>query len=452
MTPELDADVAVVGAGLAGLVAARSLAASGAEVLVVEARERVGGRLVSEPIDGGEQLELGGQWVGPTQDRVLALVRDLGLGLFPTRTDGDNLIELEGRLRRYRGTIPKLSPLVLLDLAQTRYRLGRLAKRIDPAAPWAAPGASRLDSVSLAEWLRRTARTRIARELVALSCRTVWGAEPRELSLLYVLAYIRAADGFDSLLDVEGGAQQDRVVGGSALLAIRIAEELGERVRTGAAVSRIAWTPDGVEVSAREFTFAARRAVIAVPPGPLARIDFDPPLPEPHAQLARRMAGGWLIKIAATYDEPFWRSQGLSGEAISLTGPVTVAFDNSPPSGTPGALTGFVGAADAPGYAALPSEERRSVALRSLARLFGPRAEHADGFFERDWARERWSLGGPVSNVATGALSTFGPALRESVGPLHWAGAERSARWCGYMDGAVRSGEDAASAILKRST
>lgn len=448
MTREHDADVAVVGAGLAGLVAARRCEAGGASVVVLEARERVGGRLLSEPIGQGEQVEMGGQWVGPTQDRVLALVAELGLELFGTRTEGQNLLEVDGRLRRYRGTIPKLGPLVLLDLERTRRRLARLAGKVDPAAPWEARRARALDSVSLGHWLHRTARSRQGRDLVRVSCRTVWGAEPEELSLLHALAYIRAGGGFDALLDVEGGAQQDRIVGGSQLLALRIAERLDERVRTGVPVARIAWSADGVVISTATGAVRARRAILAVPPGPLGQVAFEPALPAPQAQLIRRTTGGWLIKVATVYEEPFWRADGLSGEAVSTDGPVTITFDNSPPSGSPGALTGFVGGADAREFAALPAEARRRAALDGLARLFGARARQASMYLERDWLAEPWSLGGPVANLAAGALTSFGPALERPLGPLHWAGAERASRWRGYMDGAVRSGESAASAAL----
>ena len=441
-------DVAVIGAGLAGLAAARRLAEGGARVIVLEASDRVGGRTVNEPISDSEQTEMGGQWVGPTQDRVLALIEELGLETFPTRTEGQNVIEMGGRLRRYRGTIPKLSPLVLADLGLARMRLGRAVRKVDPAAPWEAKGAAELDSVTFGEWIERHTKTRKARELIALSCKTVWGAEPRELSLLWALGYMGAGGGFEKLLDVEDGAQQDRIVGGSALIAERMAEVLGGRVRTSFAATHVWWGQDGVEIGTSGETVRARTAVIAVPPALVGTITFEPGLPESHAALAEAWKGGDLIKLTATYAEPFWRDDDLSGEGVGTTGAVSVTFDNTPPSGSPGALVGFVGGDDAPGYAELPDAGRREVALGGFARLFGPNALEADRFLERDWLAEEWAKGGPVSNLGPGVLATHGRALREPVGPLHFAATEYASVWCGYMDGAVRSGEAAATAIL----
>jgi len=443
------ADVAVVGAGIAGLVAARRLADMDRDVVVLEARDRVGGRTVNAPISGSEATEMGGQWVGPTQDRVLSLIAELGLETFPTRTEGHNVIEAGGRLRRYRGTIPRLPPLVLADLAIARLKLGRAMRKVDPAAPQDAPKASELDSRTLGDWLEENVRTHAARELIALSAKTVWGAHPGELSLLWALAYMGAGGGFEKLLDVEGGAQQDRVAGGSALIAERMAAELGGRVRCGVPAARVSWDEGWVEIANDGGEVVrAHHAVIAVPPSLLERISFSPDLPDAHAQLAGAWRGGNLIKVTAVYERPFWRSAGLSGEAVSTEGPISIAFDNTPPSGSPGALVGFVGGSDAPGYAALPAAGRRDVALGTFARLFGPEALDAERFLERDWLAAEWSQGGPVSNLGPGVLSRQGHALREPAGPIHFAATEYAPVWCGYMDGAVRSGEAAAAAIL----
>ena len=440
-------DVAVIGAGIAGLTAARRLAEGGADVVVLEASDRVGGRTVNESISDTEATEMGGQWVGPTQDRILALLGELGLETFPTRTDGKNVIEMGGRLRRYRGTIPRLSLPVLLDLGIARLRLARTMRRVDPAAPWEASGAAELDSETLGDWVERNTRSRRARDLIALSCKTVWGAEPGELSLLWALAYMGAGGGFEKLLDVEGGAQQDRIVGGSALISQRMADELGDRVRTGFPVTKVAWDEEVLcEGPAGEVR--ARYAVIAVPPSLLGAVSFTPGLPASQAALMGAWRGGNLIKLTAVYDEPFWREDGLSGEAVSETGPVSIMFDNTPASGSPGALVGFVGGEDAPGYAAMGQGERRAAALACFARIFGQKALGVNAFHERNWLSEPWARGGPVSNLAPDALARHGPALREPAGPLRFAATEYATVWRGYMDGAVRSGETAAAAIL----
>jgi monoamine oxidase len=446
---ELEADVVVVGAGLAGLAAARAVVAAGAEPVVLEARDRVGGRLVNASVGEGKAVEMGGQWIGPTQDRIAAVASDVGVETFPTHAEGENLLRLDGRLRRYRGTIPRLNPLVLADIGLSLRRLNRLAARIDPEAPWRAADAARLDRTSLGEWIERKMRTRTARRLLAVAGRTIFGAEPEEISLLHACFYVRSAGSFELLTDVEGGAQQDRFVGGSQLVAIRMAEELGEWVVLGAPVRRIEHGPEGVRVEGADGSLVrARRAIVALPPPLTARIDFHPPLPPARQQLAQRMAHGWLVKATAIYSEPFWRADGLSGEGLNAAGPVTTTFDNSPPDGSPGALVGFVGGRDARAFAHLGDSERRRAVLGCFESLFGPRAAAAEAYLERDWAGEEWTGGGPVCNFATGGWTAAGPALRVPVGPIHWAGAETATRWAGYMDGAVRSGERAAAEAL----
>ncbi|HYH62606.1 MAG TPA: FAD-dependent oxidoreductase, partial [Solirubrobacterales bacterium] len=238
---------------------------------------------------------------------------------------------------------------------------------------------------------------------------------------------------------------------GSALICDRLAAALGDRVLTGRQVTQVRAGDGSLEIGSEDGDpVRARRAVIAVPPSLLREISFEPGLPAGHAALAEAWKGGNLIKVTAVYPEPFWRDAGLSGEGVSLDGPVTITFDNAPPSGSPGALVGFVGGSDVPGYNDLPDAGRRDVALGTFARLFGPLALNAEAFLERDWFAEDYSRGGPVSNLGPGVLSRHGRALREPAGPIHFAATEYASRWCGYMDGAVRSGEAAAADILSR--
>ncbi len=448
MPAQRQADVAIVGAGLAGLVAARRLAQAGRSVLVLEARERVGGRTLNLPVADDAVVEIGGQWVGPTQDRVLALIEELGMGTFPTHTEGRNLLELGGGRRRYRGTIPKISPLVLWDIDRARRRFDRLARSVPPEAPWDAPGAERLDALTLGDWVDANVRTARARKLFEIACGTVWGMRPERMSLLWALTCAGSAGGFEALIDTEGGAQQDRVVGGSQLLCERMATELAEAVVLGAPVERLDQDEGTVRVATGETEVGARRAVVAMAPDLTARIAFTPSI-DAHHQLARGMASGALTKCTAIYDEPFWRAEGLTGEALSDRGPIATSFDNSPPEGRPGVLVGFIAGPDALDHAQQPASERRRRAAECLARLFGEPARHPRAYHEQAWAEEQWSAGGPVSSPAPGVLSAFGEQLRLPAGRVHWAGAETASVWCGYMDGAVRSGERAAAEVLE---
>ncbi|HET8976475.1 MAG TPA: FAD-dependent oxidoreductase [Solirubrobacterales bacterium] len=449
MAERREADVAVVGAGLAGLAAARALAAAGRRAVVVEARDRVGGRTLNLELDGGAVVEIGGQWVGPTQTRLLALAAELGVETFPTHIEGRNVLDLGGRRSLYRGTIPRISPAVLLDVARARRRFDRLTASVPPEAPWEAPDAVRLDALTLGAWLERNVRTARARRLFEIAVGTVWGMPPSQMSLLWALTCAASGGGFDALVDTEGGAQQDRFAGGSQELSLRMASELGEGALVlGSPVREISQDAGGVTVIAAAAEVRARRAVVAMAPDLTGRIGFDPEPGGRRRQLAARMASGALTKCTAVYAEPFWRAEGLSGEGVSDAGPVETTFDNSPPGGSPGVLVGFIPGPAAVEHAALPASERRRRALGSLARLFGEDARHPRAYFEQAWGEERWSAGGPVCSPAPGALTAYGDELRRPAGRVHWAGAETSAVWCGYMEGAVRSGERAAAEVL----
>jgi monoamine oxidase len=443
-----EADVIVVGAGLAGLVAARQLRAAQRDVLVLEARDRVGGRTANASIGAGKVTEMGGQWVGPTQDRLLGLARELRIETFPTYYEGRNLLELGGKLRRYKGTIPRLAPHVLLDVERARRKLRKAARRVPADAPWTAPKAEELDSQTLATWIRKAARTKKARRLLEIATGTVMGTGTAELSLLWMLSYVSSAGGFDALIDTEDGAQQDRFVGGSQLISRRLAEELGDALVLSSPVRRISQDGGGLHVDADGAGARAQRVIVAVPPPLAARISFSPSLGGRRDQLTQRMAHGALTKCAAVYAEPFWRAEGLTGQAVSDAGPVTTTFDNSPPDGSPGVLLGFIAGAEAIRHARRSEAERRRIVLESFTRLFGQEAAQPGIYLETAWAEEEWSRGGPVCSFSPGALAQYGEALRQPAGRVHWAGAETATVWCGYMEGAVRSGERAAEEVL----
>lgn len=467
MGATIEADVAIVGAGLAGLVAARRLASAGIEPLVIEARDRVGGRLLNEQIGDGKVVELGGQWIGPTQERVAALAAELGVGTFPTYDEGRHVVEMGGRRATFAGGFTDaslglmrdlskaISPLALADFEQARARLDRMARRVPLEAPWRAPRARRWDGETFATWVRRNTRTAAARSLFELATEAVWAAEPSDVSLLHILFYTHSGGGFNTLVGTGGGAQQDRFHGGSQRLATELAEGVGgERVRLGSPVRRIEHGGVGVSLLADGSTGAARtvrarRAIVAVPPTLAGRIAYDPPLPAIRDQLTQRMPQGSVIKTMAIYEEPFWRAEGLSGQATSDLGPARVTFDNSPPDARPGVLLGFLEGRFARHWATRPAAERRAAILAGHARLFGERARRPAGFLERIWAEEEWTRGCYGCLMTTGGWTEYGRALRAPVGVLHWAGAETATVWNGYMDGAVGSGERAAEEVLE---
>jgi monoamine oxidase len=468
MTESVETDVAIVGAGLAGLVAARRIAAAGARPLVVEARDRVGGRLLNEEIGDGKVVEVGGQWIGPTQERLAALAAELGVGTFPTHDQGRHLIEVDGRLTSYTGALTDarvslvlnlaraISPAALADFEQARVRLDRMAREVPLEEPWMAPKAAEWDRQTFASWVARNARTAAARHLFELATEAVWAAEPGDVSLLHVLFYTHSGGGFNTLVGTGGGAQQDRFHGGSQRLALLMAEQLGaERLRLAAPVRLIELREDGVVLHADGpdgalggLTVRARRAIVAIPPTLAGRIAYDPPLPARRDQLTQRMPQGTVIKTMAIYERPFWREEGLSGQATSDAGPARVVFDNSPPDGSPGVLLGFLEGRLARQWGARPANERREAILAGHARLFGERAARPERFVERVWAEEEWTRGCYGCLMTTGGWTEYGRALRAPIGPLHWAGAETATVWNGYMDGAVSSGERAAVEAL----
>jgi monoamine oxidase len=433
---------------MAGLAAARQLVAAGRSVAVLEARDRVGGRVYNGHTADGTPLELGGQWIGPGQDRIAALGQELGVETFPTWNEGENLLTYKGEQRRYKGAIPRMPVHVLADIGQAQFRLDRLARKVPLDEPWRAAKAEDWDGQTVETWLRRNMGTEAGRTMLRLAVRAVFAAEAADLSLLHFLFYSHSGGLLDSLFNVEGGAQETRFVGGSQVVAIRAAEQLGDRVRLDSPVRRIAQSEDGVTVTSDSGEVTAGRAVVTIPPVLAGRIDYEPQLPPGRDQLTQKTPMGSVIKCMAVYDSPFWRADGLTGQSTTDRGPAELTFDNSPTSGRPGVLLAFVEGDDARELSRRAPEERQKEVVDCLVRAFGPQAAGPNEFLQLDWSAERWSGGCYGAHLAPGVLTSFGPALREPCGRIHWAGTETSSVWAGYMDGAVRSGERVAAEVL----
>ncbi|MFF9199150.1 flavin monoamine oxidase family protein [Streptomyces sp. NPDC014779] len=437
-------DVVVVGAGFAGLSAAERLTSTGRSVLVVEGRDRVGGRSRSGEV-AGVKVDLGATWVA----RRHTAVRDLASRVGCTTTDqfdqGRNVLWMAGRRRTYSGTIPKVSPAALVDMARMQTAVNKLVATVDVNAAWETPGADRLDAISFGEWLDRKNALPSTRALMTVISKVQWGCTPGDVSLLHALRYIRSAGGLDHMLDVEGGQQQDRIVETTQEIAKRVAERLGDRVRLETPVHRITQDDTGVTVRTDSGGIRARYAIVTASPAHRAAITFEPGLPEQGEGLTRTWRMGVLSKAFVAYEKPFWRADGCSGEAVTDTGTVFITFDVSPAPGGPGVLMAFC---DPRVFDGFSPETRRDRVVRQLADLYGPQALTPIDYVDHCWGAEPFAPGGPNPAVAPYATTSFGKALSEPHGRIHWAGSETAGEWAGTMNGAVLTGQRTAESVM----
>lgn len=449
--------VLILGAGLSGLYAARRLAQRGVRVRVLEARDRVGGRTLSQRLPSGDVIELGAQWLGPGQERLIALVRELGLPTLAQCYQGKKVLALGDRVSTYGGDIPSLPLLGLLDLQRTLWRVDAMAKQVPLEHPGDAPQAQLWDSMTVESWKQANVFTAGARALFDIAVAAIFAAEPAELSLLYFLHYIHAGNGIMNLSTIREGAQQTRLVGGFQQVSERLAADpaLSGRVLLGQPVRAIQQDEAGVTVITQAGDGPALRhraphVIVAIPPALCAGIDFQPGLPAARLQLQQRMPMGSVCKCIALYPRPFWRQRGFSGEAVCDRGPIRAVFDDSSADGQRGGLLGFMLGDHLRSEAARDPELRKKSVLAAFARFFGEEALHPEHYVEHNWSAETYSQGCYTGLLPPATLTRFGQALRAPIGRLHFAGTETATAFPGYMEGALQAGERSADEVLAR--
>ncbi|RJE19733.1 Flavin containing amine oxidoreductase [Aspergillus sclerotialis] len=453
-----EVDVAIIGGGLAGLSAAKSIAAAGKTFAILEARDRVGGRVLNVPLAGGAALEVGAEFVGPTQDRVLALAADLGLTTYPTYSQGNSSLLQNGSVILYPSDqiIPPLEPNTIFELGALLQEVNALAAEIDVQAPCNHVNASEWDSITLSSFLDARNLSSDARVLVDTIIPVIFSAETSELSLLYTLSYVSAAGNettigtLDRLIQVAGGAQESRISGGAQLLALGLSEKLGQsNIYLNAPVRKIKFHAGRHKVISDRVQIFAKKVIVSMSPPMAARISYDPPLPAGRDQLTQRMPMGSIGKAIAIYPTPWWREAGLNAQGIADTGIIRTTFDNTPPGSSYGAIMGFIEADQMRQADALDEEQVNGLVIESLVSIFGPRAAEPTRIILQRWDLEEFSRGGPVAFAPPGVLTGYGTYLRAPTGGIHFAGTETSPYWTGYMDGAIRSGERAAAEVLR---
>ncbi|GJF10910.1 monoamine oxidase [Mycolicibacterium cyprinidarum] len=445
-----EADVIVVGAGISGLIAARTLLGAGLTPLILEADERVGGRILTEEVMPGLPVELGAQWIGDTHHRMFALAAELGVQTYPQYDEGESSYDLVGSGVMRGNAFQAKFESELGELERVFRLLDELASEVSPEAPWLAPRAAEWDAITAGAWYDAQGLSPVARTLLEICTVGILAVPTVEASFLHLLFTIQTCGVTAELFaESEGGAQTTRFVGGTGEIPKRLAALVSDHIVLNTPVQLIEHTADSVTVHCRGGLIAsARRVIVAISPTLAGRIMYDPPLPGVRDQLTQRVPNASAMKAFFIYDEPFWRADGLNGQLISDVGPARMSNDTCLPGDDHGVILLFLEGEQARTYGRMPQEDRRAAMTAELVRHFGDRAARPEFYVDGEWSDRQWTRGCYNANMGPLVWTAYGHALSTPIGAIHWASTDTATFWSAYMEGAVEAGERAAHAVI----
>ena len=442
-------DTVIIGAGFAGIAAAKKLQKAGKSFLILEARDRIGGRTLTENLDCGATIDLGAQWIGPDQHLIWDWVKATNTATYECYDSGKNILSVNQKISHYKGTIPKVDPVSLIGIGLAINKINQLSQQVSLETPWAHPKAKKWDSMTVASWMDKQMLTEKAKTLFSIGIETVFAAEPDELSFLGALFYAHSGKNLDSLLAVTGGAQQTLLVNGTQQLLKDIAQPFDSQIMLNHVVKKIELADESVTVHTKNGKVIAKHCIVTLPPALMNTIEFDPILPQMKAQLYQRMPMGAAMKCFCIYEKPFWRSKGFSGQIVTDGHPIRVTFDCSKDNDSHGIILAFVEGQAARDFIDLPKEIRQQQITEGLAKYLGKEALSLIEYTDKCWTKEVYSRGCYVGLLPPGVLSKFKDTIRQPYERIRFAGTETATHWNGYLDGAIQSGYREAEVIIK---
>ncbi|MCO5247420.1 MAG: FAD-dependent oxidoreductase [Chitinophagales bacterium] len=446
-----ETDYIIVGAGYAGIAAASVLHSSGKNFVIVEARERIGGRVNTITLPNSNTvIDVGAQWIGPTQHKIWDWVYRHKVETVEGHDTGKNIFNYKGKTIKYSGTIPKIDPLSLIDLGIAMKRIDNMAKSINVETPWSHPKAEEWDGITMNTWIRRNSLTAKARLSLNIGLETVFACQSSEISLLHFLFYCKSGDNLDALLAVTNGAQQTLFVNGAQHLLEQEVQPFKDKIILNQPVKSIYQDDKSVIARTKDIEIKGKRIILALSPAMCQKIHFEQALPKRKAQLLQRVPMGAAMKCFGVYEKPFWRDKNFSGQIVSDRTPFHVSFDCSKKDGR-GIFLFFVEGENARDFIELPENVRKEKFLQEVAKYYGNEALHPIDYIDKCWTEEEYSGGCYTGNMTPGSWVQFGASLRAVTGRIHWAGTETATQWSGYMDGAIQSGYRTAQEVLQMS-